>query len=113
MSASAFAATGGELNIAVSVSANGDNALGVAVAGKKVRLLSLVLTAASAVTLTLKSDTGGGATALSGGMLVTTALFILPMNDAGWCDTAAGKDLNLFTGSGVALTGIAKVQIIP
>lgn len=110
---SAFAATGGEQNVVINQVASGDNSTLAAVTSKKLRLLSLAVTAAGTVSLTLGSDLAGSFVAKSGAMLlVANELFILPLNDAGWFDTDAGKAANFFTSAGISIQGVAKFQVI-
>lgn len=110
---SAFAATGGQLFKAISVNGNGDNALGISVANQSARVIAMVLIPTADVTLTIKSDTGGGAAALSGAMPIKAGVpYFWNFNEAGWLQTASGKDLNLFTGAGVALNGNLVYQSI-
>lgn len=108
-----FAAAGGEQDVVINTSSSGDNAIVAAVTGKRLRLLSLALTSAGAVSLTFGSDVGGSFVAKSGAMLLTAnELFTLLLNEGGWFTTDAGKALNLKLGTGISIQGVAKVQTI-
>lgn len=91
---------------AVSASGSGDNTLVAAVTGKKIRVLSLVLSAAGAVNVRLESGAGG--TALTGVMVMAAAgdQIVLPFNPLGWVETAAAALLNLELSGAVAVTGV-------
>ena len=84
--------------------ASGDNTLVAAVTGKRIRVLSLFLVAAGAVTVRFESGAGG--TALTGQMNVTTNTgFTLPHNPEGWFETAAAALLNMELGGAVSVDG--------
>src|SRR5581483_6498825 len=90
---------------AVSASTNGDNTVVAAVTGRKIRVLAAVLVAAGTVSPKFQSDAGG--TDLTGAMpMVANGVITLPFNPEGWCETAAGKLLNLRLSAGVAVTGV-------
>ena len=93
---------------AVSGATSGDNTLVAAVAGKKIKVLGLVLVAATTVNIRLES--GAGTTALTGVMTVTTAdnpVLILPMSTPGnhWVETTAGELLNMELSDTVQVSG--------
>jgi hypothetical protein len=89
---------------AISASTSGDNTLKAAVASKKIRVTSLFLIAASAVTVRFESGAGG--TALTGVMsLAANAGFVLPYNPVGWFETASNTLLNLELGGAVQVSG--------
>lgn len=105
-----FAASG-PVKRAVISTATGDTTLVAAVAGKTLRVLAVVIVPASAVTIRFESGTGG--TALTGQMsIAANALFTLPFNPAGWCETAAAALLNLEQSGTVALAGVLLYQEI-
>jgi len=82
----------------------GDNTIVVAVSGKKIRVLSLFLTAAAAMAVRFESATAG--TALTGAMALATGTpLVLPYNPLGWFETIAGELLNLETTTSNACDG--------
>ena len=92
----------------VSGATNGDNTIVAAVTAKKIKVLGLVLVAASTVTIRLESGASG--TALTGVMTVTTAdnpVIVLPMSSPGnhWVETAAGALLNMELSDTVQVSG--------
>lgn len=89
----------------VDLAASGD--IVAAAAGKKYRLLALYAISASAVNLTLRSNT----TALSGVMPVAQGI-TLPFNPEGWVETVAGEALNALLSGSVQLSGFAVVGVI-
>jgi hypothetical protein len=92
---------------AVNAASSGDNTLVAAVSGRKIKVLALVLAAASAVNVRLESGAGG--TALTGVMSLTTSdlKVVLPPSVPGyhWCETAAGALLNLELSGAVQVSG--------
>lgn len=96
---------------AISYSSNGNNTLVAAVTGKKIRVVQIFMIAATAVSVTLQSGAGG--TGLTGAVPVgDTGGFVLPFNDAGWFETAAGSLLNAFLSSGVQVSGCLGYRLI-
>ena len=91
---------------AVVAASASDNTLVAAVTSKKIRVIAAVFVASGgANSLRLESDTGG--TALTGVMDVGDNLqLVLPYNPAGWCETAAGKLLNLELGAATSVAGL-------
>jgi hypothetical protein len=89
----------------VNVSSSGDNPLGIAAAGKTIRVHGLALTAAGAVTLTVKA----GSTILAGPMSLTTGLpLVLPHARNGWWhfdSQGPNVDLVLTLGGAVQVGG--------
>lgn len=89
-----------------------DSAVVAAVSLKKLRVVGLVLvTGATATTVTFTSKPGGAGTAIS--MLFANAAnggAVLPFNPVGWFETAAGEGLSATTGAG-STTGIQVVYI--
>lgn len=83
---------------------SGDNTLVAAVAGRKIRVLALNITAAGAVLVRFESAAGG--TALTGQMsMAANAEKTLPFNPAGWFETLAGELLNMELGGAVSVDG--------
>ena len=86
---------------------NGNNTLVAAVSGKKIKVLSVLLVAASAVTARFESGAGG--TALTGQMNLAASgdRFTLPPAPPGyhWFETVAGALLNLELSAGVYVDG--------
>lgn len=94
---------------AVSAAGSGNNTLVAAVTGKKIKVLSLVLVAASAVTVRLESGASG--TALTGVMSLTAnggLQLVLPptLQGFGWVETAQAVLLNLELGGAVQVSGM-------
>jgi hypothetical protein len=83
-----------------------DNTIVAAVAGKKIRVVSLVLVATGgANNARLESGTGG--TPVTGIMgLAANGQLILQQNTAGWCETVAGQLLNLELSAATAVAGV-------
>lgn len=100
------------LYAAIAAATAGDNTLVAAVAGKRIRVHSLVLVASGgANTAALESDAGG--TALTGDMdIVDNGQLILPHNPAGWCQTVAGELLNLELSAATAVAGMLTYSLI-
>lgn len=97
------------LRASVSAASSGDNTLVAAVTGKKIKVLSLVLVAASAVTVALESGASG--TALTGDMSLVAngdLKVVFPLAEVGyhWVETAAGALLNLELGGAVQVSGM-------
>lgn len=89
---------------ALSGATSGDNTLVSAVAGKKIRVLSLYAVAAGAVTVRFESAAGG--TALTGvASLAANGGIVLPFNEGGWFETNAGELLNMELGGAVQTSG--------
>ena len=90
---------------AIDFAGSGDNTLVAAVAGKKIRVLSLFLVAAG--TVTVRFENGAGGTALTGQMnLVANTGFALPHNPHGWFQ--AGTDntlLNMELSAAISVDG--------
>ena len=79
-----------------------DSALVTAVAGARIRVMSLVAScAATATAFTLNSKPAGSGVAIS--PLITNAIndkTVLPHNPGGWFETAVGEGLTVTTGAG-------------
>lgn len=89
---------------AIDAATSGDNTLVAAVASKKIRVMSLFLVAAGAVTARFESGAGG--TALTGQMnLAANGGFVLPFNPVGWFETASNTLLNLELSGAVSVDG--------
>ena len=89
----------------IAAAGSGDNTLVAAVTGKKIRVLALWLTM-TGTAVTIRFESGAGGTALSGQAtpLQGTSI-ILPLNELGWFETAAGSLLNLELGGAQAVAG--------
>lgn len=91
---------------AIAFSHQGTNTLVSAVAGSKIRVLSLVLVASGGVN-TVQLHSGPAGIALTAAMdLVSDGQFVLPWNPAGWCETGTGAPLILTTSSANAVAGM-------
>lgn len=90
-----FVTEGGDINFEVIDDAtSGNNTVVAAVTGKKIRVHSMFLITAGAVTV--RWESGAGGTALTGQMSVAAnGGFVLPHNPTGWFETAAAALLNL------------------
>lgn len=82
----------------------GDNTLVAAVASKQIRVLSLFYMA-SGVT-TVRFESGASGTALTGQLehIAQTGM-VLPFNEDGWFETAAGQLLNMELSGAVSVDG--------
>lgn len=88
----------------IDAAAIGDNTIVAAVTGKRIRVTSLFMVAAGAVTARFESAAGG--TALTGQMVMAAnGVLSLPHNPAGWFETAAGQLLNLELSAAVSVDG--------
>ena len=100
---------------AVAAATLGDNTLVAAVAGKRIRVHSLVLLASGGAN-TVRLESAAGGTALTGQMdIIDNGQLVLPHNPAGWCETAAGELLNLELSAATAVAGLltySEVQTI-
>ena len=89
---------------AIAVSSSGNNTLVAAVTGKKIRVLSLYLTAAGSVNV--KFQDGAGGTDLTGlAYLVVNTGFVLPYNPHGWFQTSDTTLLNANLSAAIAVGG--------
>ena len=88
-----------------------DNTIVAAVTGKKIRVLSLYMISAAAVTARFESGTGG--TALTGQMeIAANGGFVLPFSPVGHFETAAAALLNLeLSGATSCDGGITYVEV--
>lgn len=83
--------------------------LAAAVAGRRLRLVSLFLQVDTAnATLTFLS----GGTTIGSCVVNSGDGFVLPGNGAGWLQTAAGESLRLTVSAG-AVKGFCTVQVLP
>jgi hypothetical protein len=93
---------------AISAASSGNNTLVAAVADKKIKVLSVLLVGATAVTVAFQSGAGG--TALTGVMsLGATAGFVLPPPadpNMFWFETGVNTLLNLSLGGAVQVSGV-------
>lgn len=88
----------------IDAASSGDNTIVSAVAGRKIRVLSLFLVSTTAVTVRFESGASG--TALTGAMATgANGTLVLPHNPAGWFETAAGALLNMELGGAVSADG--------
>lgn len=88
----------------IDAASSGDNTLVAAVAGKRIRVLSLYLVAAGAVTVRFESAAGG--TPLTGqSSMAANGVLALPYNPTGWFQTVAAELLNLELGGAVSVDG--------
>lgn len=88
----------------ISGATSGNNTLVAAVTGKKIKVLSLYLLAAGAVTV--RFEDGASGTALSGVMSVAAnGGIVLPANNAAWFETTAATLLNMELGGAVQVSG--------
>jgi hypothetical protein len=83
-----------------------DNTLVAAVAGKKIRVIALVLVASGGAN-NARFESGTAGTALTGVMNIgANGQLILPANRAGWFETAAATLLNLELSAATAVGGM-------
>lgn len=94
----------------INASTNGDNQIVAGVTGMRIRVVNFVLIPNA--TVVCKFTDGGGGTALTGPMSITTAgLFpgfappIPPGNLQGHFETSQGNDLTLNLGAGTQVSG--------
>jgi hypothetical protein len=94
--------------VVIDHASSGDNTLVTAVTGKKIRVLSLFLVVAGAVTIRFESGASG--TALTGQMAFNAAGdgMALPFNPLGWFETALSTLLNLELSGAVSVDGAAQ-----
>lgn len=87
-------ATGPVKRAVIAATTTGDNTLVAAVTGKRIRVLSVVMSVSGA--LSARFESGAGVTALTGVMpLAANTVLQLDHNPLGWFETAAGALLNL------------------
>lgn len=101
-------ATGGITHTKVDVSASGDNTLVAAVAGKRIRVLSMAVVAAGSVSVTFKS----GSTDLTGAMSLSQGVPLESVSGWGAFQTAAGEALVLNLSGAVQTSGWLTYQTI-
>jgi hypothetical protein len=88
----------------IDAATSGDNTIVAAVTAKKIRVHSLFLVAAGAVTARFESGAGG--TALTGQMsFAANGGIAMPFNEGGWFETAAGSLLNLELSGAISVDG--------
>lgn len=91
---------------------SGDNTIVAAVTGKKIRVISLAIVAAGAVSVRFESAAGG--TALTGQMaLPANGGFAPPASRWGHFETVAGELLNLELSGAVSVDGWLKYVEVP
>lgn len=97
----------------IACTTNGNNSLVAAVAGKAIRVLSLILVS-SGTAVNVHLRTGDTPIALGDGTEFTpldltgvagSPALVLPFNPAGWCTTTVGAALNLFLSAGNKVAG--------
>lgn len=93
---------------AIGAASSGDNTLVAAVSGKKIRVLSICLIAASGVNLYFTSGAAG--TVIFGGSTNKIALaanggFVLPEAPDGWMETVVGSALIMNLSGAIAVAG--------
>jgi hypothetical protein len=90
----------------------GDNTLVAAVAGMKIRVLSL-FAVMTGTAVTIRFESGASGTALTGQMQPTQGGgFVLPYNEGGWFETAAGELLNLELGGAQSVDGCLSYELV-
>ena len=90
---------------AIDAASSGDNTLGAAVSGKKIRVLALFATM-TGTAVTIRFEDGAGGTALTGQMGPTAGqTIVLPFNPVGWFETSAATLLNMELGGAQSVDG--------
>ena len=91
---------------------SGDNTIVAAVTDRKIRVHSVFLVTAGAVTVAFESGAGG--TALTGDMsFAANGGMVLNHNPTGWFETAASALLNVELGGAVAIAGAITYTEVP
>lgn len=91
--------------VPIDVASSGDNTVIAAVAGKKLRVISLFYLAAG--TTTVRFESGASGTALTGQMQhVAQTGIVLPRNVDGWFETAVGDLLNIELSAAISVDGV-------
>jgi hypothetical protein len=94
------------LYAAIAASTDGNNTLVAGVAGKRIRVLSMVLVASGGVN-TAQLQTAAGGVALTGVMdLADNGQLTMLYNPAGWCETGTGELLNMALTEANAVAGM-------
>lgn len=96
----------------IAASSSGDNTL-VAAQGttQRIRIFSLFLVCAGAVTVRFESGAGG--TALTGQMaFAANGGMVLPHNPLGWFETLDNGLLNLELSTGVSVAGALEYEVV-
>lgn len=92
------------VRVVIDHATSGDNTLVAAIAGKKIRVLDLMLVAAG--TVNVRFESGAGGTALTGVINLTAQAGFAPgFNPAGHFEAAAGQLLNLELSGAVSVDG--------
>ncbi len=90
--------------VIIDAATSGDNTIVAAVAGRRLRVLGLVIVASGAVTA--RFEDGAGGTALTGQMqLGANGVIEYGYNPAGWFETSAGTLLNLELSAATSVDG--------
>lgn len=107
----------------IDIAATGATQLIAAVAGAKIRVLSMFISCDNATNLSIQDDAGSPVTLLGGTRVVRMSegaeallkSLTLPYNEGGWFETSAGQDLDVvLTGVGSAICGcISYVEATP
>jgi len=101
----------GQLSVPLQHNTSGDNTIVAAVAGKKIRVLSVSAIAAGVVSARFESGAGGDP--LTGQMpLTTNSGFSWNYNSAGWFETNAGEALNLELSGAILVAGVLNYDLI-
>lgn len=103
-------ATGGVRHAVINESAAASTEIVAAVAGKKLRVLSLFLIAAAAVNATIEDEDGTDLIGLI--PLGDNGGFVLNHNPCGWQEAPAGKALHLLLGGAIQVGGCITYQEI-
>jgi len=99
--------------VAVSAASSGDNTLVAAATARKIRVLAMHLSAASAVTVRVEDGAGGSALFGRANLVANGNLQVtLPYNPAGWFETTAATLLNLELGGAVQVSGCLVYQLV-
>lgn len=84
-----------------------------AVTGKKLRLLSIMVTTDTAGNLTVRDNAGTPNVLVGPAPLADNGGFCLPHNPNGWGDSAAGQNLNvLLSASATTYGGVLVYQVL-
>lgn len=84
-----------------------------AVTGKKLRLISMMLTTDTAGNITVRDNNGTPVILVGPAPAAANGGFVLPHNPEGWGDTTAGKNLNVLLGtSATVFGGVVTYQVL-
>ena len=100
-----------QLSVVIDHAASGDNEIVAAVAGKQIRVLSIL--AQSAGIVTMRFESGAGGDALTGQMAqIAQSGFSLTYNSSGWFKTNPGEALSLELSAAVKIAGVLNYDLI-